>query len=102
EELGQAAQEKADEINRRLYLIAESDLNDARIIRRETWAATAWMPSGPTTFITPSTPSSQAKRTAITRTSAVSNTWQRHTGNALCMTARTPGTGRDAMEIPRV
>src|SRR5207247_714323 len=33
EELGQAAQEKADEINRRLYLIAESDLNDARIIR---------------------------------------------------------------------
>jgi maltooligosyltrehalose trehalohydrolase len=33
EELGQEVHEKADEINRRLYLIAESDLNDARVIR---------------------------------------------------------------------
>ncbi len=63
-------------LGRHLVLIAESDLNDPRIVRPcSRPSASASTPSGPTTSTTPCTRSSRARRTAITRTSARCATW---------------------------
>ena len=56
---------------RPLWLIAESDLNDPRLVRPpRARAATGSTPPGATTSTTPCTPRSPARRAATTRTSA--------------------------------
>ena len=92
EELAGRVEALAADLGRRLFLIAESDLNDPAwcITRRS--AATASTPSGATTSTTPCTPSSPVSGRATTPTSARSNSWPSRSGRPTCTTGTTHPT----------
>ena len=78
EQLADEVQALAAQLGRPLVLIAESDLNDPRLVtcpaRR---AGTGWPASGATTSTTRCTPRSPASGRATTPTSARSRRWRR-------------------------
>ena len=55
QELACAVNAQAEQLNRRIYVIAESDLNDARLVRLKNWVVMAWTPNGTTISIMRST-----------------------------------------------
>ena len=52
EELKESVTALSHQTGRELYLIAESDLNDVRVIRDQSWVVMVWTPSGVTISIT--------------------------------------------------
>ncbi len=74
-------------IGKHLYIIAESDLNDPRIVKAEEAGDTVWTPNGATIFTTRCSRSFPANERAITRTSVCSPSWPSRCGVCLSTTA---------------
>jgi maltooligosyltrehalose trehalohydrolase len=83
EELSAETDTLAEQLGRPLSLVAESDLNDPRMITaRRGPRSTGWPRSGTTTSTTPSTPRCPASARATTPTSGRWPPWQRRCATA--------------------
>ena len=93
--------ERVRAVHRRALVIAESGLNDPKVIRPPARAATATTPCGPTTSTTPCTRCSPASARAGTRSSGRWRSWPRPSTARTSTTAATrPSAGGASAPAP--